>query len=252
MTDRNNELNGKVAIVTGSARNIGRAIAEELARAGAAVTINAVSAGDLCVEVAQGIRDTGGQAIAVKADITNSDDVQRLVDETVKAFGGLDILINNAAVRSDRNFLELPFEEWERLRAVALDGAMNLSLVAAPHIVKRGEGAIVGIHGSNSYSGSGAHRSAVKDGMGGMIRGIARDLGPHGVTANIAVVGPFDTDRANSSGEATIKNRDIKIPMGRRGVPQDMADLIRFLVGPYARFITGQTIHLNGGSLMPH
>lgn len=254
MIDRNRELDGKVAIVTGSARNIGRAIAEELARAGAAVTINAVSAGDLCEEVAAGIRDADGRAIPVLGDITEQSDVDRLVAATVEAFGGVDILVNNAAVRSRVNFSELTFEEWERCRAVALDGAFRMSMACVPHMIPRGGGAIVGIGGLNSYLGGkgGAHKSAVKEGMSGMIRGMVHDLGPHGITANIAVVGPFDTDRAGGSGELDVGNPDANVPMGRRGVPQDMADLVRFLVGPYARFITGQTIHLNGGALMPH
>lgn len=254
MIDRNRELDGKVAIVTGSARNIGRAIAEELARAGAAVTINAVSAGDLCEEVAQGIGEAGGQAIPVLADITDPDDVDRLVGSTVEAFGGVDILINNAAIRTNIDFPELTFADWERLRTVALDGALRMALACVPHMIERRGGSIVGIGGLNSYTASaaGAHKSAVKDGMAGMVRGMARDLGQYDITANIAVVGPFDTERAGGSGETRPRSPDRNIPMGRRGVPQDMADLIRFLVGPFARFISGQTIQLNGGAHMPH
>ncbi|MBT6273245.1 MAG: SDR family oxidoreductase [Chromatiales bacterium] len=250
--DRNRELEGKVAIVTGSARNIGRSIAEELARAGAAVTINAVQALDLCEEVAAGIRADGGKAVAVLSDIRSQDDVARLVDATVKEFGGIDILINNAAVRNNINFSDLAFDDWVELREVALDGAFRVSMACAPHMIKRGSGAIVGIHGMNSYTGSGAHRSAVKDGMAGMARGMASDLGPHNITSNVAVVGPFDTEREGSSGALSVPKRYPNIPLGRKGVSQDMADLVRFLVGPYARFITGQTIHLNGGAHMPH
>jgi len=250
--DRNRELEGKVAIITGSARNIGRAIAEELASAGAAVTINAVQAEDLCKEVAAGIEAKGGKAIAVRADIRNPDDVARMVDATVEAFGGVDILVNNAAVRKNIDFTELTFANWEAVRSVALDGAFHMSLACVPHIIARGGGAIVGIHGASAYSGSGADKSAVKDGLAGMARGMATHLGRHNITSNIAVVGPFDTDRASGSGELKVSNPNLKIPMGRRGVPQDMANLVRFLVGPFARFITGQTIHLNGGSHMPH
>jgi 3-oxoacyl-[acyl-carrier protein] reductase len=250
--DRNRELEGKIAIVTGSARNIGRAVAEELARAGAAVTINAVQAEDLCREVAQGIVDADGQAIPVRADIREAGDAKRLVDATVEAFGGVDILINNAAVRTNVKFTELTFADWEMQRAVALDGAFHMAMACAPHMIQRPGGAIVGIHGMNSYTGGGAHRSAVKDGMAGMARGMAKDLGPHDITSNVAVVGPFDTERAGGSGAPTVTRPNINVPMGRRGVPQDMADLIRFLVGPFARFISGQTIHLNGGTLMPH
>jgi 3-oxoacyl-[acyl-carrier protein] reductase len=253
MTDRNQELEGKVAIVTGSARNIGRAIAEELARAGAAVTINAKSAGDLCEEVAAGIRKAGGKAIACKADITDAADVKRLVAATAEAFGGVDILINNAAIRTSVKFPELTFEDWVKLREVALDGALRLSMACAPSMIERGGGSIVGISGQNAYKGAagGAHKSAVKTGMAGMIRGMASDLGRYGITCNVAVVGPFDTDRASGSGETKLNDPDPKIPMGRRGAPQDMANLVRFLVGPYSRFITGQTIHVNGGALMP-
>jgi len=250
--DRNRELEGKVAIITGSARNIGRAIAEELARAGAAVTINAVQAEDLCKEVAAGIEAAGGRAIPVRADIRDPDEVARMVDATVEAFGGIDILVNNAAVRNNIDFTDLTFADWVALREVALDGAFHVSMACAPHMIRRGGGAIVGIHGQNSYTGGGAHRSAVKDGLAGMARGMASDLGPHNITSNIAVVGPFDTNRVGSSGAPTVSKPNQKIPIGRRGVPQDMADLVRFLVGPYARFITGQTIHLNGGALMPH
>jgi 3-oxoacyl-[acyl-carrier protein] reductase len=254
MADRNQELANKVAIVTGSARNIGRSIAEELASAGAAVTINAVSALDLCEEVADGINKSGGKAIAVKADITDAGDVQRLVDSTVEAFGGLDILINNAAVRTNVDFTELTFEEWERCRAVALDGAFRMAMASVPHMIKRGSGAMVSIGGMNAYKGvrGGAHKSAVKEGMSGMVRGMVYDLGAHNITTNVAVVGPFDTERKGGSGMAKVQDANPNIPMGRRGGPQDMADLVRFLVGPYATFITGQTIHVNGGAHMPH
>jgi len=250
--DRNKELEGKVAIVTGSARNIGRATAEELASAGAAVVINAVKAEDLANEVAAGIVANGGKAIAVLADIRKPDDVARMVDATLNAFGGIDILINNAAVRNSIAFTDITFEDWVGLREVALDGAFHTSMACVPHMIKRGGGAIVGIHGMNSYTGGGAHRSAVKDGMAGMARGMAKDLGPHNITSNVAVVGPFDTERAGGSGAPTVSKPANGVPIGRRGVPQDMADLIRFLVGPWAGFITGQTIHLNGGALMPH
>lgn len=252
--DRNRELEGKVAVITGSARNIGRAMAEELASAGAAVVINAVSAGDLCEEVANGIVAAGGKAIPVLADITKQEDVDRLVAETVRVFGGIDILVNNAALRTKIPFPEMTFDDWARLRDVALDGAFRMSLACAPEMIKRGGGSILGIHGMTSYAGAaaGAHKAAVKDGMAGLIRGMAADLGPHGITCNVAVVGRFDTDRASGSGDKTATKISGTIALGRHGVPRDMADLVRFLVGPFSRYITGQTIQVNGGALMPH
>lgn len=255
MIDRNNELAGKVAIVTGSARNIGRVTAEELSAAGAAVVINAVQDNALCEEVANRIVQSGGKAIPVLADITKQEDVDRMVGAAVEAFGGIDILINNAAVRITRSFTELTFDVWEKMRAVALDGAFRMSMACAPSMIERGGGSVVGIHGLNSYLAApgGAHRAAVKDGMAGMIRGMARDLGPHGITCNIAVVGHFTTDRASGSGEVGQRGPGAEgVPIGRRGTPQDMADLVRFLIGPFGTYISGQTIQLDGASHMPH
>ena len=252
--DRNRELEGKVAIVTGSSRNIGRQTAIELARGGAAVVINAVSAKDLCEEVAHEIEKNGGQAIPILADISQKSDVERMVCKTVEVYGGIDILINNAAVRTKKHFTELTFQDWEQLRQVALDGSFHMSMAAVPHIIERGGGSIVGIHGMSSYSAGpmGAHKSAVKCGMAGMIRGMARDLGEHNITCNIAVVGRFETERIGGSGEIKPAREDLSIPIQRKGVPQDMADLVRFLVGPFSRYISGQTIQLNGAALMPH
>ncbi|MGY8990582.1 MAG: SDR family NAD(P)-dependent oxidoreductase [Rhodospirillales bacterium] len=254
MTDRNNELAGKVAIVTGSARNIGRSIALELARGGADVTINAVSDKDAAEAVAQEVRDLGRKAFVCIADISKQEDVDRMVNDTVKEFGGLDILINNAAARSVIKFLDLKFEDWENARKVACDGGFRMSLACAPHIIKRGSGSIVGIHGMGAYSGApnGAHKSAVKEAVSAYHRGMAVDLGEYDINVNMAVVGSFDTDRASGSGENTSQTKDAKIPMRRRGVPQDMANLIRFLVGPYGHYISGQTLHVNGAALMPH
>lgn len=252
--DRNRELAGRTAIVTGSARNIGRAIALELARAGANVVINARSDEAAARAVVAEAEALGAKAISVLADITIPEDVDRLVGQAAEVFGSIDILVNNAAVRSTRSFLELKFEDWERLRSVACDGALRLSLAVAPHMVEAGGGAIIGIHGMGSYTAmpGGAHKSAVKDAMAAMHRGMARDLGPHGIRANVAVVGSFDTDRASGSGAAVSQTKDAKIPLGRKGEGQDMANLVRFLAGPFASYISGQTIHVNGGAHMPH
>jgi 3-oxoacyl-[acyl-carrier protein] reductase len=252
MIDRNNELEGKVAIVTGSARNIGRATAEELAAAGASVVINAVSAKDLCDEVANRINNSGGRAISVLADITKQADVERLAEAAIAAFGGVDILILNAAIRIDVPFLERNFENWSQAMAVAVDGGFRLSMACVPSMIERGGGSVVGMHGMQSYIAAPGKSPAVKDAQAGMLRGMARDLGEHNINCNIAVVGAFDTDREGGSGEVIIPKLSDTIPMGRRGVPQDMADLVRFLVGPFGRYISGQTIQLNGAFYMPH
>jgi 3-oxoacyl-[acyl-carrier protein] reductase len=251
--DRNQELAGQTALVTGSARNIGRAIALELAKGGATVTINAVQDRAAAEAVAEEVRALGVKAIVSMADITKMEDCQRLVDETVAAFGGLDILINNAAVRTRVDFLEMTWEKWVSSREVALDGAIRMSMCAAPEIVKRGGGTIIGIGGLMAMTGSpgGAHKSATKDGMGGLTRGLAVDLGKHNITANVVVVGSIDTDRESGSGEAIMAKKP-NIPMGTSGKPEDIAYMVRHLSGPFARYVSGQTIHINGASYRPH
>lgn len=247
-----NELDGKVALVTGSARNIGRATAMELARAGAAVIINARQAKELCEEVAHEIEQAGGKALPVVADISDADAVTDMVGQAIKAFGGIDVLINNAAGRSSVPFLEQDMSDWDFAMGATLKGAYLCSKACAPHIIERGGGSIVGLGGLNAHRGvrGRPHVMAAKAGMGSLMRGLAMDLGDYGIRANSVVVGHFDTNRAGSSSHAPPPIKD-EIPMGRLGVPQDMADLIRFLVGPAATYISGQTIHVNGGAYCP-
>jgi 3-oxoacyl-[acyl-carrier protein] reductase len=252
--DRNTELAGKTAIVTGSARNIGRSIALELASAGARVVINGRTDAAAAEAVAGEINAAGGAAVACIADITIEADVARLVATSISEFGGLDILVNNAALRTKRDFATMTYDDWVETREVALDGTVRVSLACVPHLIARGGGcSVVGIGGlmATMAAPGGAHKSAVKDGMGGLIRGMAVDLGKHDITCNVAVVGDIATDRASGSGER-VGGAKPKVPLGRTGEPQDIADLVRFLVGPYARYISGQTIHVNGGSFRPH
>lgn len=253
MVDLVNELEGRVAIVTGSARNIGRATAMELAHAGASLVINARESKTLCEEVAHAIEATGGRAIPVVADITDRDAVEGMVAEAVKAFGGVDILVNNAAVRANVGFVDLDQETWQRSINTSVQGAFNTCKACVPHMLERGGGSVISVAGMASHQGVAkrAHVMAAKDGLIGLTRGLAIDLGPQNIRANVVVVGVFDTERgANApvSGHAP----DVGIPIGRKGVPQDMADLIRFLAGPGATYISGQTIHCNGAAYCPH
>jgi len=253
MVDLVNELEGKVAIVSGSARNIGRATALELSKAGASLVVNARESRDLCDEVVAEIQKAGGKAITCLADISDYEAVRNLVGNAVAEFGGVDILVNNAAVRSNIPFLEIDQEEWARIAGTCLQGTLNLSRACVPLMIERGGGAIVSLAGLSSYKGSAgrSHVMATKDGLMGLTRGLAIEFGEKNIRANAAVVGRFDTVRsANSlqSGFAT----EPDIPLGRMGVPQDMADVIRFLVGPGSAYISGQTIHVNGGAYCPH
>ena len=253
MADMVNELEGKVAIVTGSSRNIGRATAEELARAGAAVVVNAVQAKDLCEEVAEGIRAAGGKAIPVMADVTDRASVNAMAEAAIKEFGGIDILVANAANRSNTPFDDLDWETWKRTIDISIHGTFHLAKAVVPAMKQRGGGCIVGVGGMSSLRGSPgrSHVMAGKMGLNAFIRGLALDLAKDNIRANQVVVGTFDTVRENNPSSAPIASgRETSIPLGRLGKPQDMADLIRFVVGPAAAYMTGQTIHSNGGAYM--
>ncbi|MBK18293.1 MAG: short-chain dehydrogenase [Rhodospirillaceae bacterium] len=253
MVDLVNELEGKVAIVSGSARNIGRATAVELAKAGASLVVNARESKDLCDEVVAEIEGAGGKAIAYLADITDADAVRSMVDAAVEAFGGIDILVNNAAVRSNIPFLEIDQAEWARIAATCLQGTLNLSRTCIPYMIERGGGAIVSLAGLSSYKGSAgrSHVMATKDGLMGLTRGLAIEFGEKNIRANAAVVGRFDTVRSANAPQSGYTT-EPDIPLGRMGVSQDMADVIRFLVGPGSSYISGQTIHVNGAAYCPH
>lgn len=254
MVDLVNELEGKVAIVTGSARNIGRTTALELARAGAAIVVNARTAKGLCEQVAHEIEAAGGRALPIVADITDADAVARMVDETRRAFGGVDILVNNAAFRSRVPFIELDDETWEFTLGASFHGAYRMCKACVPDMIERGGGAIIGVGGVGSYAGQTmrTHVMAAKAGLGALMRGLAIDLGKYNIRANYVIVGHYDTE-IEGSGSAKKQNvKDLSsIPLGRLGTPQDMADLIRFLVGPGASYISAQTIHSNGAAFSP-
>ena len=253
MADLVGELEGKVAIVTGSARNIGRATALELARAGAALVINARTSKDLCEDVAHEIESAGGRALPFVADITDADAVERMCAAAKSEFGGIDILVNNAAARSHKPFVELDLDDWHHALGAAFQGAFHLSKVCVPSMIERGSGSIIGVGGLNAYRGQPgrSHGMAAKAGLGALMRGLAFDLGKYKIRANFVVVGTFDTELAGSSTAKTAPPDISGIPLGRLGVPQDMANLIRFLVGPGASYISGQTIHLNGATFCP-
>ena len=243
------DLQGRAAIVTGSARNIGRAIARALAGAGAAVVINARSSEAEAEAVAKEIRDAGGKATARIADVGTPEGAAALVGAALDHFGRLDILVNNAAVRREMDFARLDYEEWRAILATILDGAYLCAHAALPHLIAAGGGSIVNIGGLSSYTGAArrAHVIAAKAGLVGLTRALAHDLAPHAITVNCVAPGLIDTARrgpepAHHASHATL--------FGRRGTPEEIAAVVRFLCGPDARYITGQTLHANGGVYM--
>jgi 3-oxoacyl-[acyl-carrier protein] reductase len=245
--DRN--LQGRVAIVTGSARNIGRAIARALADAGAAVVVNARSSRADAEAVVREVQDRGGQAVAKIADVGQPEAAASLIDAAIDAFGRLDILVNNAAVRREIDFESLDYQEWRAITATILDGAYLCAHAAAPHLIAAGGGSIVNIGGLSSATGATrrAHVIAAKAGLVGLTRALAHDLAPHRITVNCVAPGLIDTERRGPEPAHHAKHATL---VGRRGTPEEVAAVVRFLCGPDARYITGQTLHANGGVFM--
>ena len=244
-------LAGRVALVTGSSRNIGRAIAVALARDGAAVMVNARTSTDAGAQVVAEIQSFGGRAAFHAADVSRPTDAEALIAATVAAFGSLDVLVNNASVRRERPFDQLGFDEWKEILAVTLDGAYLCSRAALPHLIASGQGAIVNIGGLSAHTGSAgrAHVVAAKAGLVGLTRALAHDLAPHRITVNCVSPGLIDTAR-EGGGPGPAHHATHSPLVGRRGQPDEVAAVVRFLCGPEARYITGQTIHANGGAYL--
>jgi 3-oxoacyl-[acyl-carrier protein] reductase len=240
--------------VTGSGRNIGRAIALELARAGAAVVVNARSGASEAEAVVEDIRKAGGRATLKLADITDPAAVDGLMASAVESFGRLDILVNNAGVRKETAFADLGYAEWKQIIGIILDGAYLCAHAALPHLIASGQGAIINIGGLSAHTGSAkrAHVIAAKMGVVGLTRALAHDLAPHSITVNCVSPGLIDTARQASSTGGVPAHHAVHLPLvGRKGAPEEIATLVRFLSGPEARYITGQTIHANGGLFLP-
>ena len=246
------ELSGCVAVVTGSARNIGRSIALELATAGAGVIVNARHSRPAEAVVAE-IRGGGGRAELKLADVGTPDGAAALIAAAVDHFGRLDILVNNASIRRETDFARLEYQEWREILAVTLDGAFLCTRAALPHLIRSGRGAVVNIGGLSAHTGAArrAHVVAAKAGLAGLTRALAHDLAPNAITVNCVAPGVIDTVRDAGSTAGTPAHHALHLPLtGRRGRPDEVAAAVRFLCGPDARYITGQTIHVNGGTFM--
>jgi 3-oxoacyl-[acyl-carrier protein] reductase len=247
------ELAGKVALLTGGARNIGRAIAQSLAAGGAAVMVNANTSRADAEQTVAMIRENGGTAALHMADVTDADAVAVMVDALIAQFGRIDLLVNNAAIRAETPFAEITLGEWRRVLATVLDGAFICTQACLPHMVRAGGGAVVNIGGLTGHKGGlgRAHVVTSKAGLAGMTKALALDLAPHNITVNCVVPGTVDTVRGLPGAPPRPEHRSALPPAGRRGAPAEIAAMVRMLCGPDARYISGQSIHVNGGGLMP-
>ena len=240
---------GKVVLVTGAGKNIGKAMALDFAREGASVIVNGRADRALVDATVAEINAAGGQAIGALADVTKPDEVARMVDAAAASFGGIDVVVSNAGLRRQTSFLDMSFEEWREILSVALDGAFVLMKAAVPHMIPRGGGALVSLSGISTHVGTAnrCHVSASKSGLEGLMRALAIELAPHQITANCVAPGSVDTVRGPSAGALPSGLREKGIPLGRKASVTEISDAVRFLAGPSGRYITGQVLHVNGG-----
>jgi 3-oxoacyl-[acyl-carrier protein] reductase len=243
---KSDELAGKVALVTGAARNIGRAIALSLASGGAKVAVNTRSNAGQARGVVGEIKALGTDAEAYVADVADPGQVQAMIAAAVKRFGRLDILVLNAAVREHVHFDEISFEDWRRILSANLDSAFVSVKAALPALKQAGDGRIVLFAGVTALLGlkDRVHVAASKHGIVGMTKALAADLAEFGIRVNCVSPGQIDTSRAHADERP---NRSKEIPLSRRGTPFEIAGMVRSLVGPAGSYMTGQTLHINGG-----
>lgn len=245
------ELFGKVAIVTGAGRNIGRAIALSLAAGGASVVVNARSNKAEAEAVVHAIGTAGGKAISAIGDVTDEMAVAAMAAAAVQSFGRIDFLINNAALRRERSLEEMTLAEWHEITGVILDGAFLCTKACLPQLKASGAGAIVNIGGLSAHTGARhrAHVVTAKAGLVGLTRAFAADLATDNVTVNLVSPGLIATPR-DPAGPQPQHHSTHGTLSGQRGAPNDVAAIVRFLCGPDARYITGQTMHVNGGAFL--
>ncbi len=244
------KLDGKVALITGSGRNIGRATAHKLAGEGAHIVVNARSNEAEAEAVAREVREKGVKALAVIADVAKKNEVDAMVSRAMSEFGRVDILINNAAIRPHKPFTEATIEDWERVRGVVLDGAIYCTKAVIEGMVKNRYGRIIFFTGDGSFTGGNgrAHVSAAKMGLVGLGRALASEFAPQNIRVNIVSPGSIDTRRDNPEWYQGRAPNAAGIPLGRQGHVDEIAATCLFLVSDDGGFITGQTIHVNGGA----
>lgn len=244
------ELEGRVALVTGASRNIGRATALALAEGGASVIVNARTSIDEAKAVVAEIESRGGKAMAAIADVTDEAAVNAMAKEALERFGRLDVLVNNAAVRGVSAIDAIDPVEFRRITSIILDGAFICVKACLDALRASGQGAIVNVGGMSGHTGAKGrpHVVAAKMGLVGLTRALAHDLARDNITVNCVVPGLIETVRTSSSGAHTAHATDTLL--GRRGRPEEIAAAIRFLAGPDARYVTGQDWHVNGGAFL--
>ena len=243
------KLEGKIALVTGSGRNIGRATVLKLAEEGAHVVVNARTNQAEAEAVAREAQARGVKALAIVADVARKDQVDAMIGRAMSEFGRIDILVNNAAIRPHKPFAELTVQNWEAVRGVVLDGAIYCTRAVIESMVRNKYGRIVFFTGEGAFMGGSGRAavSAAKMGLVGLARGLASEFAAQNIRVNVVSPGSIDTSRAHPEWYQGRTPSAGGIPLGRQGTVDEIAATCLFLVSDEGGFITGQTIHANGG-----
>jgi acetoacetyl-CoA reductase len=245
------ELNNKVAIVTGGSRGIGAAISMELAKNGVKIVINYNSKKEIADKMVADIKEIGGEAYAVQADVSNSKDAENLVKEAVNQFGRVDILVNNAGITRDRTFKKLSEEDWRKVIDVNLNSVYNTTSVALPHLLESDAGRIINISSIIGQAGGfgQTNYAAAKAGLIGYTKSLALELAKSGVTVNAICPGFIGTEMVAAMPENVLEGIVSKVPQRRLGTPTEVASGVVFLCKDGA-YITGHQLNINGGLYM--
>lgn len=238
-------LTGKTAFVSGSGQNIGRGVAVRLAQLGANVVVNGSRNAPACEETATAVRAQGVEAMVAMGDMSNAQDVERITTAALGQFGTIDILVNNAARRPHKPFLEMSDDDWSGVVDVALTGSFRTARAFLPGMVEQGWGRIINFAGMKAIKGyfEGAPISAAKHGVWGLTKALSTEFASKGITANVISPGQI----AKDGGDTQDPKRVGSIPTGFMGTSKDIAAAVGYLASPEARFVTGQMIAVNGG-----
>lgn len=245
-------LDGKVAIITGASRGIGRSVALELAKAGAKIVVNYAGNAAAAESVKDAILADGGQAIVVQADVSDAAAVENLVKQTLDAFGRIDILVNNAGITRDSLLMRMKESDWDDVMNTNLKGVFSCTKAVSKVMMKQRSGniinmtSVVGLMGNAGQS----NYAAAKAGVIGFTKSMAKELAPRGITVNAIAPGFISTDMTAVLSDQVKIDLAQKIPLGRLGDPDDIAKAVLFLVSGSANYITGQTLNVDGGMVM--